>query len=86
VVVVVVVGSKSSQNIFTIITSYQDLILRHRLENSLLGSAHTDPSVSATFEMHPGSVSLLGCLVPSAFPLEFPQLVQIFAPSTWFSS
>jgi hypothetical protein len=37
-------------------------------------SAHTDPSVSATFDMHPGSLSLLRCLVPSAILLEFPQL------------
>jgi hypothetical protein len=29
--------------------------------------------------MDPGSVSLLGCLVPSAFPLDIPQQYQIFA-------
>jgi hypothetical protein len=53
------------------VTSYLDLILHHHLQSSPLRSAHTNPSVSATFEMHPGSLSLLGCLVPSAFPLEF---------------
>jgi hypothetical protein len=51
-----------------------------------LGSAHTYHSFPAAFEMHPGSVPLLGCLVPSGFPLEFSQLFQIFAPSTWFLS
>jgi hypothetical protein len=67
--------SKSSRNILIkTITSYLDLILHHHLQSSPLGSAYTDPSVSATFEMRPGSLSLLGCLVPSAFPLEFPQL------------
>jgi hypothetical protein len=66
------------------ITSYLDLILHYHLQSSPFGSAHTNPSVSATLEMHPGSLSLLGCLVLSVFPLEFPQLYQIFAPSTWF--
>jgi hypothetical protein len=54
--------SESSQNrLMKTIMSYLDPILHHHLQ-SLLGSTHTDPSVSATFEMHPGSV-LLGCLV-----------------------
>jgi hypothetical protein len=53
------------------ITFYLDLILHHHLQSSPLGSAHSDPSVSATFEMHPGSVSLLGCLVPSVLLLDF---------------
>jgi hypothetical protein len=39
-----------------------------------------DPIVSATSERHPGSVPLLRYSVPSAFPLEFPQLYQIFSP------
>jgi hypothetical protein len=36
--------------------------------------------------VHPGSVSLLGCLVPPAFLLEFPQVYQIFTTSNGFSS
>jgi hypothetical protein len=52
----------------------------------LLESTHTNPSISGTFEMHPESVSLLGCLVPPAFPLEFAHLYQIFTPSTSFLS
>jgi hypothetical protein len=67
------------------ITSYLDFILHYHLQISLLGRAHTDPSDSATFEMRPLSVLLLRCLVPSVFPLEFPQLYQIFTPSTRFS-
>jgi hypothetical protein len=47
-----------------------DLILHHHLQSSHLGSAYTDPSVSTTFQMHPGSLSLLGCSVPSAFRSE----------------
>jgi hypothetical protein len=35
------------------VTSYLHLIMHHHLLSSPLGSAHTDPSVSATFEMHP---------------------------------
>jgi hypothetical protein len=64
--------------------SYLDLILHHHLQRSPLGSTHThtDPSIYATLEMHPGSVSLLGCLVQSVFPLEFPQRDQIFSLST----
>jgi hypothetical protein len=42
------------------ITSYLDLILHHRIQSSPLGSARTEPSVSATFERHSGSISLLG--------------------------
>jgi hypothetical protein len=54
-----VVLSKSSRNILMkTITSYMDLILHHYLKSSPLGSAHSDPSVFATFEIHPGSVSL----------------------------
>jgi hypothetical protein len=56
--------------------SYLDLILHHHLQT--LGCAYIDPSISATFEMHPGSFSLSEHLVSSAFPLEFPQLYQIF--------
>jgi hypothetical protein len=62
-----------------------DLILHHHLQSILLGCAQADPSIYATFEIHPGSVSLLGCLVQSVFLLEFPQLYQIFIPSTSFS-
>jgi hypothetical protein len=51
------------------------------LQSSPLGSAHIGRSISATFEMHPGGVSLLGCLVPYAFLLECPQLYQIFTLS-----
>jgi hypothetical protein len=57
--------------------SHLDLILHHHLQSNPLGSIHTDLSISATYKMHPGSGSLLGCLVPSAFPLQFPQLYQI---------
>jgi hypothetical protein len=49
------------------------------LSNSSLGSAHADPSFSAASELHPGSISLIGYLGPSA--LEYPQLYQIFPPS-----
>jgi hypothetical protein len=38
-----------------------DLIPHNHLQSSPPGSAYTDPSVSATYEMHPGSISLLGC-------------------------
>jgi hypothetical protein len=66
--------------------SFLDHILHHHPQSSPPGSAHTDPSITATFEMHLGSVSLLGCSALSAFPLEVPQLYQIFTPSTRFSS
>jgi hypothetical protein len=46
----------------------------------------TETSVSDTSEMYPGGVSLLGHLVPSAYPLECPQLYQIVVPLTSFSS
>jgi hypothetical protein len=62
------VPSKSSRNILiTTITSYLDLILYHHLQSGPLGSAHTDNSVSSTFEKHPGGISFLGCLVSSVF-------------------
>jgi hypothetical protein len=48
--------------------------------SSTLWRVQTAPSVSATFEMNPGSVSMLECLVPSTLPVEFPQLYQIDAP------
>jgi hypothetical protein len=73
------VRSKSSRNILIkTITSYLDLILHCHFQSSPPGSAYTDPSVSATFQTHSGSLPLLGRLVPSAFPLEFPQLYEIF--------
>jgi hypothetical protein len=65
-----------------IITFYLDLFVHHHLEIRPVECAHTDLSVSPTSEVHPGSVSLLGCFVPSAFSLEFPQLYQIVTLST----
>jgi hypothetical protein len=76
-----VVRSRSSRSmLIKTIMFYLELILCHHLQSSPVGSAHTDPSVSSTFEIHPGSVSVLGYLVLSALPLEFPQLYRIFAP------
>ena len=43
------------------VSKVRDLILQHHLPSSPLGSVYTDPIISATFEMHPGSLSLLGC-------------------------
>jgi hypothetical protein len=67
-------------------TIYYNYYNYNFLQSSPRGSPHTILSVYATFEMHPGSVSLLGCLVLSAFLLEFLQLYQIFIPPTSFSS
>jgi hypothetical protein len=60
------------------IMSYRDLIPHHHLQSSPIGSAHTNLSVSPTFECAL-DVSL-GCLVLSAFPFQFPQLLSNLHP------
>jgi hypothetical protein len=45
------------------IRSYLDLILHYLLQSSPLWSAHTDPSVYVTFEMHPGSNLNAKCFI-----------------------
>jgi hypothetical protein len=80
------VRSKSSRNILIwIITSCLDPILHHDLQSSPLEKPRFDRNYSATLEMHSGS-GLFRVLAPSAFPLDFSQIYQIFATSTTFSS
>jgi hypothetical protein len=78
---------QSSKNILiNTITSYLDLILHHNLQNSPFGCAHTDRRVPATFEMHPGSVSLFFVRSIVCVSTWLSSMYQIFALSNWLLS